>query len=257
MKPKSTSIYVFSATGNSLTTAKILHHEIEDSRLISIASVLHENEIVENAKRTVFVFPIYFHDVPFPVKMLISKMTWSCESPEIIAVSTSRKVQKTDEVYQRLHAELEKRGTALSDAFSIPMPGNSWANEPDEDELYLNQQEAAVLECLKYFGRKNEKDYSSTDLNQTAVSVLNNYRGIVSDDSCIGCGRCVQVCPMNNIHLEHGKAVVGDNCAVCLACFHWCPKEALWMSKNMADGRRKKYQHPKVSFEDIVKMKTR
>jgi len=62
---------------------------------------------------------------------------------------------------------------------------------------------------------------------------------------------------MNNIHLEHGKAVVGDNCAVCLACFHWCPKEALWMSKNMADGRRKKYQHPKVSFEDIVKMKTR
>lgn len=254
---KSTSIYVFSATGNSLTTAEILHHEIKNSRLIPIASVLYEHEIVEDAERTVFVFPIYFHDVPFPVKMLISKMTWSCEAPEIIAVSTSRKVQTTDEVYQRLHAELKKRGTALSDAFSVPMPGNSWANEPDEDDLYLKQQNLTVLECLKHFDQKSEKDYSGTDLKQTAVSVLNNYRGIVSDDSCIGCERCVQVCPMNNIHLEQGKAVIGDDCAVCLACFHWCPKEALWMSRNMKDGRRKKYHHPEVSFMDIVNMKTR
>ncbi len=28
-------------------------------------------------------------------------------------------------------------------------------------------------------------------------------------DACIGCGKCVELCPLNNIHLENGKPVWG------------------------------------------------
>lgn len=253
-----TSIYVFSATGNSYTTAKELEKMIPDSKLFFIPALMSQENVVEQAQKTIFVFPVYFHDVPYPVRDLIDRMNWTHEHPEIYCFSTSRKVQKTDEVYQRLDAQLRKRGQSLKYALSIPMPGNSWANEPEEDALYLMEQNQNIRKCLDEMNQNIQKDYSaSEELKKTAISTLNNYRGIMADEQCIGCGRCVQVCPMNNIHLEDGKAVIGDHCAVCLACFHWCLKEAIWMSKNIADGRRKKYHHPEVLFEDIVHMKSR
>ena len=29
-------------------------------------------------------------------------------------------------------------------------------------------------------------------------------------DSCIGCGKCVELCPLNNIRLENGSAGLGQ-----------------------------------------------
>ena len=60
---------------------------------------------------------------------------------------------------------------------------------------------------------------------------------------------------MNNISLKDGKAIIGDDCATCLACFHWCPVEAIIMSKQEGIERRFKYHHPEVSFTDILAQK--
>lgn len=46
-------------------------------------------------------------------------------------------------------------------------------------------------------------------------------------DACIGCGRCVELCPLNNVHLKNGKPVWGKNCTHCMACICYCPKEAI------------------------------
>ena len=46
-------------------------------------------------------------------------------------------------------------------------------------------------------------------------------------DACIGCGKCVELCPLNNIRLENGKPVWGKHCTHCMACICYCPKEAI------------------------------
>ena len=59
-------------------------------------------------------------------------------------------------------------------------------------------------------------------------------------DACIGCGKCVELCPLNNIHLENGKPVWGKNCTHCMACICYCPKEAIEYGKKRGRKIRNK-----------------
>ena len=44
---------------------------------------------------------------------------------------------------------------------------------------------------------------------------------------CTGCGDCVDVCPVEALSLENGKAVVNDECIDCGVCVDECPSGAL------------------------------
>ena len=43
---------------------------------------------------------------------------------------------------------------------------------------------------------------------------------------CTGCGDCVDVCPVEALSLENGKAVVNDECIDCGVCVDECPSGA-------------------------------
>lgn len=47
--------------------------------------------------------------------------------------------------------------------------------------------------------------------------------------SCDGCGICEKICPTRIIHMEDGKAVMGDGCTLCVSCLQFCPKNAIDM----------------------------
>ncbi|MBN2189429.1 MAG: 4Fe-4S binding protein [Chitinispirillaceae bacterium] len=49
----------------------------------------------------------------------------------------------------------------------------------------------------------------------------------VDVQKCTGCGKCVEICPLEAIKIENGKAVVTDNCAECGSCIGACPNQAL------------------------------
>ena len=47
------------------------------------------------------------------------------------------------------------------------------------------------------------------------------------DNHCVGCGKCVSVCPMKNLTLQNKKAVPDDRCTMCYRCISLCPKKAI------------------------------
>lgn len=51
----------------------------------------------------------------------------------------------------------------------------------------------------------------------------------ILNDKCVGCGRCVSVCPGTLIALECDKAVMKypKNCWGCVSCVKECRKEAI------------------------------
>ena len=58
------------------------------------------------------------------------------------------------------------------------------------------------------------------------------YEEMVNDEDCIGCGTCVEKCPMHTIDLEDGLAVVREeNCIGCGVCAHHCPEGAIHLKK--------------------------
>ena len=52
----------------------------------------------------------------------------------------------------------------------------------------------------------------------------------VDKDKCTGCAACVDVCPVNAITIEDGKAVISEECIGCRACETQCPTGAISIS---------------------------
>jgi Uncharacterized Fe-S center protein len=54
-------------------------------------------------------------------------------------------------------------------------------------------------------------------------------QGIVTIDHkrCKRCGICVQICPVQNYKIEHGKLREFGKCIACLQCERYCPDMAL------------------------------
>ncbi len=248
-----TTIYYFSATGNSLTTAQKLAERLGDCAVVSAASVMNESKVIDDSDAVGLVFPVYYGNMAYPMRAAVEKLVLKPET-YVFSVATYR--GHAGKAAQRLDQLLRTRGQKLSLSLGIPMPGNSFINLPEVDQDYLNKQNAAVDALVSPIQSREAQDYSTDEiLPITPVGYPNNFRGITADETCIGCGACVQVCPMNNIKIVDGKARIGDDCSTCLACFHWCPTESIWMSKQEKIARRSKYHHPDVTMEDIASEK--
>ena len=53
---------------------------------------------------------------------------------------------------------------------------------------------------------------------------------VVKSEECVGCGACVDVCPVDAIKMEGDKAVIdAGTCIDCGACVDQCPSSAISM----------------------------
>ncbi len=51
----------------------------------------------------------------------------------------------------------------------------------------------------------------------------------IDDDKCIGCGECVEVCPVEVYEIQDEKAVAvsPEECAGCESCVEVCDQDAI------------------------------
>lgn len=60
------------------------------------------------------------------------------------------------------------------------------------------------------------------------------YSVTVDEDKCIGCGECVDVCPVEVYELqdEKSKVVNEDECLGCESCIEVCSEDAIVVEEN-------------------------
>ena len=60
----------------------------------------------------------------------------------------------------------------------------------------------------------------------------------VDKNMCVGCGICVNECPVNAISMEKGKAVIDmKKCIRCKKCHEICPQKAVKHDKERNQRR--------------------
>lgn len=60
-------------------------------------------------------------------------------------------------------------------------------------------------------------------------SIIQNtcYMMYLVSDRCTGCGTCLDVCPVEAIRIEDGRAKITIECMDCGACLRVCPEGAI------------------------------
>lgn len=111
----------------------------------------------------------------------------------------------------------------------VIMPENYIAmfNAPEKPEAVKIIKNADVViknivDVIRHNGTIPEKKVgafakiSSGMINTLFYLLFVSAKKFYATDACIGCGKCTEVCPLNNVTLKDGKPEWGDQCTHCM-----------------------------------------
>lgn len=232
----------FSGTGNTkFCTEKFLSYYKGSAKAFSIEDGQAVEAITEN-EEIVFAYPVYFSNMPKIVRDFIDDNRSVFSGKKIFVMATMGLFSGDGTgCSARL---LRKYGADITGGLHLKMPdciGDEKAlkktkeqnhllvvaaehkirkaaenlkcgNPPSREGLGFWYHMAGLFEQRLWFSRKTRK---YTDKLHIAT------------DKCIGCGKCVSLCPMGNLSLQAGKAFQKGKCTMCYRCVNRCPRQAI------------------------------
>ena len=241
-------ILYFSGTGNTEHAARLIS-EITGDELININRLIKDGiagDFISEAPY-VLVCPTYAWRIPRIVEDFLRTAYFS-GSHEIYVVLTCGSGTAGAQTYARRLCE--EIGMTLKGFRTVIMPENYIAlfNVPDENEAeQINNQADAVIEAAAVKIKAREPLEEKVSPMGFVMSKIVNaifFRFIVKDKGfhlekdCIGCGKCVELCPLNNISLVGEKPVWNGNCTHCMACICACPQKCIEYKNSTQKKRR-------------------
>lgn len=251
-------IYYFTGTGNSLWAARELAEQLgeqmDDLANFEDKPLVCEDEVIG------FVCPTYMASLPWFVKKVLLDASLNSDAYIFLVVTSNTGDGRFSS--KSMDSLLVRNGATLAACFDLQMPGNCIESSAQENEERLLAAPATVAEIAERVAAKARNHTSSGEAAKDDVVEKSSFYGkkrslfrmaaftfdVTSD--CNGCGICADICPVQSISIQDGKAVHSGLCAACLACFHWCPKHATLLTSRMLRGRSQ-YHHPEVTLSDI------
>lgn len=246
-------IVYFSATGNSQFCAEWLADHRKDDLLDTFYYIRHGVEAeLRSETPWVFVVPTYCWQMPRVVEEFITRGHFSGSRDAYFIMTCGGEVGDAEPKLRQLcqRKALTYRGTlpvVMPDNYLVMFtpPAPAQAEVMRQKAVETLQKGAQWLEAGEDFpplraGRVDR--WKSGVVNQAFYRFHVKAKKFYAKDTCISCGRCQHVCPLNNIHLESGRPVWGAQCTHCMACISKCPVEAIEYGK--ATRKKPRYLCP-------------
>lgn len=259
----SSAIYYFSGTGNSLHVARTIVRQAGDCKIVNISGLKDTVTVNCDSDNVGLVFPVHFGDMPSIVERFVAKLRLSGTS-YVYAIATCG-ANMPGNALPHLDRLLRKNGAMLSAGFALAMPDNAYTGmnlitPPEQRAAILEAAEGRLEEITGLIRMKKRVGISGKGATSgrfvmpvMKTVVTRGFRvqkGFTATDQCTGCGICERICPAGNISVNGKTVTWANSCILCLACFHWCPQQAIQLdSKTPVIAR---YHHPQVAVEDMV-----
>ncbi|QZY53873.1 EFR1 family ferrodoxin [Crassaminicella profunda] len=262
-----TTIYYFSATGNSLAMAKKIATHLGNTKLISIPKLINQNEITVMTSKVGFIFPVYAWGMPRIVADFVEKLKFKNTEYAFAIATNAGTIAGT---LLQLQKALKKSNIHLNAGFSVTAPNHTPLSEDglaiikfmhsiSGKQVYASYEErlSEIVSIVK--NNQPHKIETTSWLSNKVGSFL--YKGAMKtfqvadqnfsvNENCTHCNKCVTVCPRNNIKMKENKPVWLNNCELCFACFEWCPMEAIQYKGTPKDLKRS--HNDEVTYEEII-----
>lgn len=240
-------ILYFSATGNSLYIAQRIQKTIGGS----IRYIPNYAGNGEEFERIIIVSPIYSFGLPVHVYDMLPKLTK--DRPVWVVLNYGGMTGGADAFTYRYAKE---NGLDIQGVFTVKMPEN-YTLTFSALSFYTNATLKAAPKAIdkvaqqiksgeQHIPRKKRTMEETYLKNRPTWHLIVNDFSVSSD--CVRCGKCVDLCPTENISVENGKITFADRCVICLGCYHRCPKKAIrYKNKDKID----RYINPNIRETDI------
>lgn len=246
-------ILYFSGTGNSRYVAEVIGKTTSDE-IVSVNDLIKKGKLktLSSDRPFVFVCPTYSWRIPRILEEFINKTTFTGNRNVYFILTYGDSDHGALHYVKRL---CKKKDFILEGYAGVIMPENYIAmfNAPDKSEADLIIQKALPQILILAEQIKKKQPFPKVHITQRSrvKSLITNplfyitsvsAKGFYSTNTCISCGKCQQVCPLNNVTLVNEKPQWGNKCTHCMACICACPKEAIEY-KNKTQGKHRFYNN--------------
>lgn len=248
-------VLFFSGTGNSRYIAQIIKETTSDE-LISMNDRIKsgDSSVISSNKPLVFVVPTYAWRIPRVVEEFIDATEFSGNKKAYFVMTCGDEIGNAAHYIEKL---CRRKGFVFSGVAQIIMPENYVAMYDVPDQLEADQiiyeakpaiQETVLKiasgEYLKPLKVKMVDKLKSSIICAAFYPLFVHANKFYSTDACIGCGKCVQLCPLNNVALGEQRPKWGADCTHCMACICGCPTQAIEYGK-ASQGKPRYYLESK------------
>lgn len=262
-----TTLYYFSATGNSLKLARDLAAQLGACQLVAIADALARGATTSASERVGLVFPVYAWGLPRMVEEFVGRLEAPAARYTFALASCVRIPGRT---LQDLGDRLEARGLRLGAGYVVRGGRSSLMRLNALDRLMIRLERSRPppplpeerlddilndIRALRVRRPETSSWLASLIGGLLHGPALKTFKTMDSKfevgDGCTGCGTCVEVCPRANVRLAGSRPVFAHDCELCHACIQWCPRFAL-RHPNF-DPVPRQYRNAAVRLPDLVR----
>jgi flavodoxin len=148
----SSTIYYFSATGNSLEIACQISKELKDSTMKSMTTELPKKPVGGSNEIIGFVFPVYYLGMPVLVKKFVEKLEIL---PGTYCFAVTNFARISDNTLGMLEKIIQRKDIQLSYAEEVKMPTNYIVSypppNPDKLQEILKKERSKLIKLLNPF----------------------------------------------------------------------------------------------------------
>lgn len=247
-------ILYYTGTKNSEYVAKRIAENLNETSE-NLFDRLKHNDYSEIHSDSAFVIvcPTYGWQIPHILRDWLKKVKFTGSKDIYFVMTCGSDIGNAYSYLIQLCKEIHMNYLGCAE---IVMPENYVAMfavpENDEAVKIIDKAETAIFQTSDYI--KNNQIIPSKKTNvidHLKSGVINDvfYSLCISDkkftvsDKCVGCGKCVKDCVLNNIQLVDGKPKWNHHCTHCMSCICGCPTYAIEYGK--ASLGKPRYQCPK------------
>lgn len=242
-------ILYFTGTGNSRYIAKVIASITKD-KLVSINEKIQtrDTQAIQTDGRIVFVLPTYGWRIPRVAEEWIRKTEFTSTEKVWFLMNCGSGIGNGAGYIKKLCRE---KSFSYMGTMGITMPENYIAmfQTPDKQEAeaiikkadpVIKEAGHMIAEGKTFLASKPSilDKFLSTVVNPVFYKVFVKADGFYAKNNCIGCGKCKEICPLQNIKMKDGKPEWGRDCTHCMACISCCPAEAIEYGRKSAGKPR-------------------
>ncbi|RGT75033.1 4Fe-4S dicluster domain-containing protein [Ruminococcus sp. AF18-22] len=231
-------VLYFSGTGNSAYIAERIAQAL-DEELCFLNQKIKEHRLFAGPtpKRMIFVLPTYAWRIPKVVEEWILKSRFTGKPDVYFVMNCGSEIGNAAKHIRRL---CKKKDFCYKGCAQIIMPENYLAmfQVPKEEEAkaIIEKAEPKIEKVIQQIAAgealEEEKEgllgaFLSGPVNAVFYPAVVHAKKFWADDQCIGCRRCADACPLNNITMEEQRPQWHAMCTHCMACITVCPVKAI------------------------------